>query len=133
VDELLPIARRMTQINTGKPAPDDVPILGANDYRLTLPFFEQKAGCAMDLPPQRIGGGYSYRITPVASNGRVIAGRLQEVLGIPAETIAPEPLDTMHPSDATRHAGRTSHRVRPARSPAGLVCARLRDGWATGT
>lgn len=95
VDELLPIARQMTQINTGNPAPDDIPIIGANAYRVTLPFFEQKTGCPMDLPPERVGGSYGYRITPVASDGRVIAGRLQEVLGIPAETITQPLLDTM--------------------------------------
>jgi hypothetical protein len=95
VEELLPIARQMTQINSGRTAPDDFPIMGANAYRLTLPFFEQKTGRTMDLPPQRVGGGYGYRITPVGSDGQVIAGRLQEALGIPAETIAPELLETM--------------------------------------
>lgn len=47
------------------------------------------------LPPERIGGRNGYRITPVASGGRVTAARLQEALGISAQGIAQPLLDTM--------------------------------------
>ncbi|HEX8703933.1 MAG TPA: hypothetical protein VF815_34195 [Myxococcaceae bacterium] len=95
LDELLLIANRMTEINTRRPPPDDFPIIGANAYRMMLSAFAQKPGKPMDLPPERIGGAYGYRITAVASDIRVIARRLREVLG----PIEPKPstalLDTM--------------------------------------
>jgi hypothetical protein len=93
--ELLPIAHRMTEINTRRPPPEDFPIIGTNAYRLMLSVFEQKAGKPMDLPPERIGGAYGYRITAVASDDPVISGRMQEVLGLSAEAISTELLDTM--------------------------------------
>jgi hypothetical protein len=93
--ELLPIAHRMTEINTRAPTPEDFPVIGANAYRMMLTAFEQKAGVPMDLPPQRVGGAYGFRITPVASDTPVIQGRLQEVLGLPAKKLSQELLDTM--------------------------------------
>ena len=39
----------------------------------------------MDLPPEKIGGTYRYRICPVVSDKDVIAGRLAEVTGCRAE------------------------------------------------
>lgn len=78
--ELLPVARRMAEINTQRPTPDDFPIIGANAYRLMLTAFQQRAKEPMDLAPERIGGSYGFRVTPVASDVEVIQGRLREVL-----------------------------------------------------
>jgi hypothetical protein len=93
--ELLPIAHRMTEINTRRPTPDDFPIIGANAYRTMLSVFEQKAGKPMDLPPERIGGSYGYRITAVASDYPVIRGRLRQELGLSAKSISTDLLETM--------------------------------------
>ncbi len=93
--ELLPIAHRMTEINTRRPTPDDFPIIGANAYRMMLSAFEQKAGKPMDLPPERIGGSYGFRVTAVASDAPVIRGRLRQELGLSARHLSTDLLDTM--------------------------------------
>lgn len=96
LERFVPIAEKMTQINTLAPTPDDVPIVGRNAYRTMLTFFQQDADRAMDLPPERIGARAGYRITPVASDRLVIKGRLLEVApGLSADTIADELLDRM--------------------------------------
>lgn len=84
VHKLLPLATSLAELDAGAPVPDDVPVLGRNAYRLTLDFFRQTAGRFMDLPPERIGGSYGYRICPLVSDTPVIAGRLAEVTGAPA-------------------------------------------------
>jgi hypothetical protein len=78
---LLPLATWLQELDDkAARVPDDLPILGANAYRLTLGFFEQKeVGRNMDLPPTAIGGTYGYRIAPLGSDAPVIAGRLAEV------------------------------------------------------
>jgi isopropylmalate/homocitrate/citramalate synthase len=82
--KLLPLATSLAELDAGAPVPDDVPVLGRNAYRLTLDFFRQTADRFMDLPPERIGGSYGYRICPLVSDTPVIAGRLAEVTGKPA-------------------------------------------------
>jgi hypothetical protein len=49
----------------------------------------------MDLAPEAIGGRYRYRICPVVSDEPVIAGRLAEVTGQPAEAFSPAVLEQM--------------------------------------
>jgi isopropylmalate/homocitrate/citramalate synthase len=84
VHRLLPLTSSLAELDAGAPVPDDVPVLGRNAYRLTLDFFRQTADRFMDLPPERIGGSYGYRICPLVSDAPVIAGRLAEVTGAPA-------------------------------------------------
>jgi hypothetical protein len=84
VQNLLPLTRELAELDVGGPVPDDVPVLGRNAYRLTLDFFRQTADRFMDLPPERIGGRYGYRVCPIVSDAPVIAGRLAEVTGRPA-------------------------------------------------
>lgn len=91
VDQLLPTATALQLLDEQQPVPDDLPILGANAYRLTLDFFRQLPGRFMDLPPEQIGGTYHYRVCPVVSDPPVLAGRLAEVTGKPAETF-PKPV-----------------------------------------
>lgn len=95
VERLLPLASSLQELDSGGPAPSDVPVLGRNAYRLTLDFFRQQDGRPMDLPPERIGGRYGYRICPVVSDRPVIAGRLAEVTGQPAASFPDELLDNM--------------------------------------
>jgi isopropylmalate/homocitrate/citramalate synthase len=95
VERLLPLATALQELDSGQPVPDDLPILGHNAYRLTLDFFRQQEGRPMDLPPERIGGRYRYRICPVVSDRPVIAGRLAEVSGRPAASFANAVLDQM--------------------------------------
>lgn len=85
VDTLLPLATRLQELDSNAPVPDDVPVLGRNAYRLTLSFFRQRADRFMDLAPERIGGRYRYRVCPVVSDAPVLAGRLAEVTGRPAQ------------------------------------------------
>jgi len=92
---LLPLATSLQECDSGAPVPDDVPVLGRNAYRLTLGFFRQTGTRPMDLPPERIGGRYGYRICPVVSDRPVIAGRLAEVTGHPADSFQDEVLDWM--------------------------------------
>lgn len=86
LDQLLPLATSLQVLDDESPVPDDLPILGANAYRLTLEFFRQKKTRFMDLDPEAIGGTYGYRICPLGSDAPVIAGRLAEVTGRPAHT-----------------------------------------------
>ncbi|MGJ9416204.1 hypothetical protein ACHAC9_00350 [Massilia sp. CMS3.1] len=95
VERLLPLATSLQELDSGQPVPDDVPVLGRNAYRLTLDFFRQQGSRPMDLPPERIGGRYGYRICPVVSDRPVIAGRLAEVTGRPAASFPDEVLDSM--------------------------------------
>jgi hypothetical protein len=82
---LLPLATSLQRLDDdADTVPDDLPILGANAYRLTLDFFRQKPGRYMDLPPEVLGGHYGYRIAPLGSDATVIAGRLSEVTKKPA-------------------------------------------------
>lgn len=88
VKTLLPLATSLQVLDDEQAIPEDLPILGSNAYRMTLDFFEQKAGRPMDLPPEVIGGTYGYRICPLGSNAPVLAGRLAEVSGYPAQAFA---------------------------------------------
>lgn len=72
------LVNQMTEINTLAPTPDDFPIFGANAYRTMLTFFMQDDGRKMDLPPARIGVRTGWRVAPVASDLKVIRGRLRE-------------------------------------------------------
>jgi hypothetical protein len=81
LDQLLPLATTLQVLDEEAAVPDDLPILGANAYRLTMTFFEQKYERFMDLVPQAIGGQYGFRVCPLASDPPVIAGRLAEVTG----------------------------------------------------
>jgi hypothetical protein len=85
IDELLPLATDFQRLDEMAPVPDDLPVLGHNAYRLTLTAFEQTSNRFMDLPPDVIGGRYGYRVCAVISDPPVIAGRLGEITGLPAE------------------------------------------------
>jgi len=95
LEELLPLATCMQIEDEEQAVPDDLPILGHNAYRLTLSFFEQIEERFMDLPPQKIGGKYGFRICPVVSDPAVIAGRLREVTDQPAGDFPQEVLEQM--------------------------------------
>ncbi|TCV91261.1 hypothetical protein EC912_1127 [Luteibacter rhizovicinus] len=83
LDQLLPLATGLQELDEMAPVPDDLPIVGHNAYRLSLSFFAQRADRFMDLPPEAIGGTYGYRVCPVISDSPVLAGRLAEVTGKP--------------------------------------------------
>ena len=85
LDQLLPLATNLQVLDEEQQVPDDLPILGHNAYRLPLTFFRQVPGRFMDLIPEAIGGSYRYRICPVVSDTKIIAGRLAEVTGTPAD------------------------------------------------
>jgi hypothetical protein len=95
VDRLLPLATSLQVLDEESPVPDDLPILGANAYRLTLEFFEQKRSRFMDLPPEAIGGRYGYRICPVAADPGIVRGRLAEVTGKPGPCFPDDVLTQM--------------------------------------
>ena len=95
LDQLLPLATGFQELDEEEAVPDDLPILGRNAYRLPLSFFRQIPGRFMDLVPERIGGTYRYRICPVVSDTAVIAGRLAEVTGEPADSFADATLQQM--------------------------------------
>jgi hypothetical protein len=95
LEQLLPLASALQVLDQQLPIPDDTPILGANAYRLPLTFFRQLPGRFMDLIPEAIGGEYRYRICPVVSDTKVIAGRLAEVTGRPPESFAEAVLEQM--------------------------------------
>jgi HMGL-like len=86
VNELLPLATSFQQLDEMRPVPDDLPVLGHNAYRLTFSSFRQLPDRFMDLAPEAIGGKYHYRVCPVVSDPPVIAGRLAEITGRPAES-----------------------------------------------
>ncbi|EIL89076.1 putative alpha-isopropylmalate/homocitrate synthase family transferase [Rhodanobacter fulvus Jip2] len=90
LDQLLPLATGLQELDDLKPVPDDLPVLGHNAYRLTLSSFRQIPGRFMDLAPRAIGGDYGYRVCPVVSDPVVIAGRLAEVTGRPASDFPEE-------------------------------------------
>jgi hypothetical protein len=90
LDQLLPLATELQELDDLKPVPDDLPVLGHNAYRLTLSSFRQIPGRFMDLAPRAIGGDYGYRVCPVVSDPAVIAGRLAEVSGRPASDFPEE-------------------------------------------
>ncbi len=77
--ELLSVASDMRAINKLDSQPDDYPIIGSNAYRSMLSVFDQRNDRFMDLPPERIGGHYGFRISPIASDVNVIQGRLKEL------------------------------------------------------
>jgi hypothetical protein len=81
VDQLLPIAQSMHLINTERATPPTWPIQGGDAYRQMLSDFDQVPTRLMDLPPERIGGKYTFRIAPVGSDEQVIIGRVREALG----------------------------------------------------
>jgi hypothetical protein len=95
LDQLLPLATRLQALDEDEAVPDDLPILGHNAYRLPLSFFRQRADRFMDLVPEAVGGAYHYRICPVVSDAPVIAGRLAEVTGRPADSFSDEVLQQM--------------------------------------
>ena len=95
LDRLLPLATRLQVLDEEQAAPEDVPVLGSNAYRLTLDFFRQQPGRFMDLPPEALGGKYGWRICPVAADPTVIAGRLAEVTGRPADSFPKNVLEQM--------------------------------------
>lgn len=93
--QLLPLATGLQILDEKEAVPDDLPILGANAYRLTLEFFRQVPGRFMDLPPEQIGGNYGYRVCPVVSDPPVLAGRLAQVTGQPASSFPAPVLEQM--------------------------------------
>jgi hypothetical protein len=95
LDQLLPLATELQIIDEEESVPDDLPILGNHAYRLPLSSFRQQAGRFMDLAPEAIGGEYRYRICPVVSDATIIAGRLAEVTGQPANSFSDDVLQQM--------------------------------------
>lgn len=95
LDQLLPLATGFQQLDEMAPVPDDLPILGHNAYRLTFSMFRQTNDRFMDLAPEVIGGSYGYRVCPVISDPPVLAGRLAEVTGQPAESFPNDVLEQM--------------------------------------
>lgn len=93
--QLLPLATGFQELDEEEAVPDDLPILGRNAYRLPLSFFRQIPDRFMDLVPEKIGGTYRYRICPVVSDTKVIAGRLAEVTSKPAGSFAQPVLENM--------------------------------------
>ena len=80
MQDLLPICQAMHRINDEEDLPETWPIQGSNAYRQMLSGFDQIAGRAMDLPPEAIGGSYTYRISPDGSDWPVVQGRVLELL-----------------------------------------------------
>lgn len=95
LSQLLPLATALQLLDQELPVPDDTPILGNNAYRLPLSFFRQVPNRFMDLIPEAIGGEYRYRICPVVSDTKVIAGRLSEVTGRPPQEFLETVLEQM--------------------------------------
>ena len=95
LDVLLPLTSSLQVIEGEQDTADDLPIFGRNAYRLPLSFFQQKSERFMDLAPEAIGGQYRYRICPVVSDPAVIAGRLAEVTGRPAQSFSGDVLQQM--------------------------------------
>ena len=81
IDQLVPIAQAMHQLNDEEDVPQTWPLIGANAYRQMLSGFDQQAGRAMDLPPEAIGTSYTFRISPDGSDWPVVLGRVLELLG----------------------------------------------------
>lgn len=81
LDRLTPLVTELQVLDDEVPMPDDLPIFGHNAYRLPHSVFRQKGERFMDLPPERIGGRYRYRICPVLSDDECVRGRLAEVTG----------------------------------------------------
>jgi hypothetical protein len=80
VKQLLPIAQSMHVINTEQRTPLTWPIQGRDAYRQMLTDFDQIPSRLMDLPPDWIGGDYTFRIAPVGSDTDVVIGRVKEAL-----------------------------------------------------
>ena len=95
LDQLLPLASALQVLDQELPIPEDTPILGNNAYRLPLSFFRQLPDRFMDLIPEAIGGEYRYRICPVVSDTKVIAGRLAEIMERPAADFPEDVLEQM--------------------------------------
>ena len=95
LESLLPLTTSLQVLDDEQQVPEDLPILGANAYRLTLEFFRQTATRFMDLVPEAIGGSYGYRICPLGSDPPVLAGRLAEVTGKPASSFPAAVLSQM--------------------------------------
>lgn len=95
VASLLPLTYELAALTDQEEIPADLPILGANAYRLPLSFFQQQDSRFMDLPPELIGGRYRYRICPVVSDSAVIAQRLAEVTGGAPDTFCSTVLEQM--------------------------------------
>jgi hypothetical protein len=81
VDQLLPFATWLQELDGQQAVPEDLPVLGSNAYRITLDFFRQTSDRFMDLPASAIGGTDQYRVNPLAGDPVVIAGRLSEITG----------------------------------------------------
>ncbi|GAB2561198.1 homocitrate synthase [Dyella jejuensis] len=95
LDQLLPLATSLQQLDEMGPVPDDLPVLGHNAYRLTCTSFRQVANRFMDLAPETIGGNYGYRVCPVISDPPVLAHRLAEVTRLPVDSFSQEVIEQM--------------------------------------
>lgn len=93
--QLIPLSNSLQGSKEDLAGFDSMHVLGTNSYRLPLSFFRQIPGRPQDLPPEKIGGQYAYRICPVVSDASVIAGRLSEVTGQSAESFSAAVLEKM--------------------------------------
>ncbi|MGE8542050.1 MAG: hypothetical protein ACN6NX_12135 [Acinetobacter sp.] len=83
MQRLLPFIRNLEQrLVNDELLDDNASIIGKNAYTLHLSVFEQRLGRAMDLPPERIGGQYAYRVCAVVSDTRVLRKRLYEIFAV---------------------------------------------------
>lgn len=93
--QLLPLTTSLQEQFDEAAVPDDLPVVGSNAYCLPLTFFQQRKGRFMDLPPELIGGKYTFRICPVINDKNVIAHRLAEVTSEPAASFPDAEIEAM--------------------------------------
>ncbi|MFC3650968.1 homocitrate synthase [Dyella humi] len=95
MENLLPLATHLQELDEKGAVPDDLPILGHNAYRLTFTAFRQTTHRFMDLAPEMLGGRYGYRVCAVISDWPVIAHRLSEITGRSVDDFPEKPMRQM--------------------------------------
>lgn len=95
LSQVIPVAQKIAQsVENSRPL-EITALTGADAFRLPLEFFRQDAVRPFDLLPDALGGAYSYRICPVVSDQPVLAHRLAEITGLPAQAYDAAVLDEM--------------------------------------
>lgn len=95
LDRLLPLTASLQAFDDETTVADDVPVIGRNAYRLVSSALRQRADRFMDLPPERLGGRYRYRVSPLVSDKEPVRGRLAEVTGRSPEEYGDPVVDMM--------------------------------------